>query len=124
MGVNSNVKDMIVVSVQLADWGETFARQAIELTDCFLDNFPVDCDKVYAAGYSPGGETMSQAVSMRPDLYAAYLHGASQWDGTFESIAENGVAVYIFMAENDEYYGSGKQGTLITVCMKPIWIQA
>ena len=40
--------------------------------------------------------------------YAAYLHGASQWDGTFEPIAENGVAVYIFMAENDEYYGSGK----------------
>lgn len=51
---------------------------------------------------------MSKAVAMRPDLYAAYLHGASQWDGTYEPIAENGVAVYIFMAENDEYYGSGK----------------
>ena len=49
---------------------------------------------------------MSQAVSMRPDLYAAYLHGASQWDGEYAPIAENGVAVYIFMAENDEYYGS------------------
>jgi hypothetical protein len=45
---------------------------------------------------------------MRPDLYAAYLHGASQWDGTYAPIAENGVAVYIFMAENDEYYGSQK----------------
>ena len=51
---------------------------------------------------------MSQAVAMRPDLYAAYLHGASQWDGEFDSIAENNVAVYIFMAENDEYYGSQK----------------
>ncbi len=49
---------------------------------------------------------MSQAVSMRPDLYAAYLHGASQWDGEYAPIAENGVAVYIFMAQNDEYYGS------------------
>ena len=49
---------------------------------------------------------MSQAVSMRPDLYAAYRHGASQWDGEYTPIAENGVAVYIFMAENDEYYGS------------------
>ena len=48
----------------------------------------------------------SQAVSMRPDLYAAYLHGASQWDGEYAPIAENGVAVYIFMAQNDEYYGS------------------
>ena len=45
---------------------------------------------------------------MRPDLYAAYLHGASRWDGDYAPIAENGVAVYIYMAEGDEYYGSAK----------------
>lgn len=101
-------EDLIVVSAQLTDWREKSARQAIELTEYFLDNFPVDVNRVYAAGYSAGGETMSQAVSMRPDLYAAYLHGASRWDGAFEPVAENSVAVYIFMAENDEYYGSQK----------------
>ena len=99
-------EDMIVVSAQLTDWHETSARQAIELTEYFLTHFSVDIHRVYAAGYSAGGETMSQAVSMRPDLYAAYLHGASQWDGDYTPIAENGVAVYIFMAESDEYYGS------------------
>ena len=99
-------EDMIVVSAQLTDWHDTSARQAIELTEYFLTNFSVNASRVYAAGYSAGGETMSQAVSMRPDLYAAYLHGASQWDGEYTPIAENGVAVYIFMAENDEYYGS------------------
>lgn len=99
-------EEMIVVSAQLTDWHETSARQAIELTEYFLTNFSVDTSRVYAAGYSAGGETMSQTVSMRPDLYAAYLHGASQWDGDYAPIAENGVAVYIFMAENDEYYGS------------------
>lgn len=101
-------EDMIVVSAQLTDWGEKSARQAVELTEYFLENFAADSSRVYAAGYSAGGETMSQAVSMRPDLYAAYLHGASQWDGTYAPIAENGVAVYIYMAENDEYYGSQK----------------
>lgn len=35
-----------------------------------------------------------------------FLHGASQWDGDYAPIAENGTAVYIFMAEHDEYYGS------------------
>lgn len=100
--------EMIVVSAQLTDWHETSARQAIELTEYFADSFAVDTDRIYAAGYSAGGETMSQAVSMRPDLYAAYLHGASQWDGSYDPIAENGVAVYIYMAEGDEYYGSGK----------------
>ena len=99
-------EEMIVVSAQLMDWHETSARQAVELTDYFLTNFSVDASRVYAAGYSAGGETMSQAVSMRPDLYAAYLHGASQWDGDYTPIAENGTAVYIFMAEHDEYYGS------------------
>ena len=101
-------EDMIVVSAQFTDWHETSARQAIELTEYFIANFSVDKSRVYAAGYSAGGETMSQAVSMRPDLYAAYLHGASQWDGIYEPIAQNDVAVYIFMAENDEYYGSAK----------------
>lgn len=99
-------EEMIVVSAQLTDWGEKSARQAIELTEYFIENFSVNTDMIYAAGYSAGGETMSRAVSMRPDLYAAYLHGASQWDGTFDPVAENGVFVYIFMAENDEYYGS------------------
>lgn len=101
-------ENMIVVSAQLTDWHETSARQAIELTEYFIENFSVDKSRVYAAGYSAGGETMSQAVSMRPDLYAAYLHGASQWDGAYEPIAQNDVAIYIFMAENDEYYGSEK----------------
>lgn len=99
-------EDMIVVSAQLEDWGETSARQAIELTEYFIDNFSVDTNRIYAAGYSAGGETMSRAVSRRPDLFAAYLHGASRWDGKYDPIAENGVAVYIFMAKNDEYYGS------------------
>lgn len=101
-------EEMIVVSAQLTDWGKRSARQAIELTEYFIGNFSVDTHRIYAAGYSAGGETMSRAVSMRPDLFAAYLHGASQWDGTFDIVAENGVFVYIFMAENDEYYGSAK----------------
>ncbi len=101
-------EDMIVVSAQLTDWHEKSARQAIELTEYFISNFSVDTTRIYAAGYSAGGETMSQAVAMRPDLYAAYLHGASQWDGTYDSIAEDKTAIYIFMAENDEYYVSQK----------------
>ena len=107
-GWGEQEEKMIVVSAQLTDWGETSAQQAIELTEHFLQNFAVDPERVYAAGYSAGGETMSRAVSMRPDLYAAYLHGASQWDGSYAPVAEERVAVYIFMAENDEYYGSQK----------------
>ena len=99
-------EEVIAVPAQLTDWQETSALQAIELTEYFMDNFAVDEDRVYAAGYSAGGETMSQAVAMRPDLYAAYLHGVSRWDGEYESVAENQVGVYIYMAENDEYYGS------------------
>ena len=101
-------QDMIVVSAQLTDWGGASARQAIALTEYFIDHFAVDTTRIYAAGYSAGGETMSRAVAMRPDLYAAYLHGASQWDGSFAPIAENGVAVYIYMAQGDEYYGVQK----------------
>ena len=97
---------MIVAAPQLNDWGKTSAEQTIALTEYLLAHYNIDPDRVYANGYSGGGETMSRAVAMWPDLYAAYLHGASQWDGDYSPVAENGVAVYIFMAENDEYYGS------------------
>lgn len=49
---------------------------------------------------------MSRAVSMRPDLYAAYLHAASQWDGDLVSVTAHDVGVYIYIGSNDEYYGS------------------
>ena len=58
--------EIIVVSAQLTDRHETSARQAVELTEYFIDNFAVDKNRIYAAGYSAGGETMSQAVSMLP----------------------------------------------------------
>ena len=99
---------VILVSAQLTDWGETSARQANALTQYMTEHFSVDTHRIYAAGYSAGGETMSQAISLRPDLYAAYIHGGSQWDGSYDPIAENRIAVYIFMAQNDEYYGSQK----------------
>lgn len=99
---------VILVSGQLTDWGAKSARQANELAEYMIDHFSVDTSRVYAAGYSAGGETMSRAVSLRPDLYAAYLHGASQWDGSYAPIAENSVAIYIYMADGDEYYGSAK----------------
>ena len=98
-------EELIILSPQLTGWGEESARQTIELTEYFLENYAVDPDRVYGAGYSAGGETMSQVMGMRADLFAAYLHGSSQWDGSFDTAAENGTAVYILMAENDDYYG-------------------
>lgn len=49
-------EDMIVVSAQLTDWGETSARQAVELTEYFIQHYAVDTNRVYATGYSAGGE--------------------------------------------------------------------
>ena len=76
--------DMIVVAPQLNDWGETSARQTIALVEYFLSSYNIDPQKVYANGYSGGGETMSLVMGMRPDLFTAYLHCSSQWDGSFE----------------------------------------
>ena len=80
---------VILVSGQLTDWGTKSARQANELAEYMIDHFSVDTSRVYAAGYSAGGETMSQAVALRPDLYAAYIHGGSQWDGTYDPVADS-----------------------------------
>ncbi len=100
--------NIIVVSPSLTDWGDRSARQTIELTEYFINNFAVDRERIYAAGYSAGGETLSRAIDMRPELFEAYLHSASQWDGGYEAAARHRVPVYICMSDKDEYYGPEK----------------
>lgn len=50
--------EMIIVAPQLNDWGETSADQTIALVEYFLEHYNIDQEKVYASGYSGGGETM------------------------------------------------------------------
>ena len=72
---------MIVAAPQLSDWGETSAEQTIALTEYLLDAYNIDPDRVYANGYSGGGETMSRVLGMRPDLFTAYLQCSSSGMG-------------------------------------------
>ena len=103
--LNYNDK-MIVAAPQLSDWGETSAEQTIALTEYLLDAYNIDPDRVYAEGYSGGGETMSRVMGLRPDLFTAYLQCSSQWDGDYEPVVEARVPVYFVIGESDEYYGS------------------
>ena len=50
---------------------------------------------------------MSRVMGKRPDLFTAYLHCSSQWDGAYEPVAESRTPVYLVVGESDEYYGSG-----------------
>lgn len=98
---------MIVLSTQLDDWGEMSADHTIALTQYFLEHYNIDPDKVYLHGMSGGGETGSLVMGKRPDLYTAYLMTSSQWDGELDTLAEARTPVYMAIAENDSYYGSG-----------------
>lgn len=98
--------EMIIVAPQLNDWGETSAKQTIALTEYFLSAYNIDRSKVYAEGYSGGGETMSLVMGMRPELYTAYLQCSSQWDGAYEPVVEAKTPVYFVVGAHDEYYGS------------------
>ena len=99
-------KKMIVLAPQLEDWGETSANQTIELVEYFLSHYNIDKAKVYANGYSGGGETMSLVMGKRPDLFTRYLHASSKWDGDLNVLVESETPIYIVIGENDEYYGS------------------
>ena len=101
------IPDMIIAAPKLEDWGETSADQTIALAEYFLANYNIDESRVYAEGYSGGGETMSQVMGKRPELFTAYLQCSSQWDGAYEPVVESRTPVYIVVGESDEYYGSG-----------------
>lgn len=98
---------MIILSTQLNDWGETSANMAITLTEYFINHYNIDTDKVYLHGMSGGGETGSIIMGKRPELFTAYLETSSRWDGDLNVLAEARTPVYMAIAENDTYYGSG-----------------
>lgn len=102
---NSN---MIIVAPQLNGWDEDSADETIVLVEYLSSAYNIDKSKVYIEGYSGGGETASQAVGKRPDLFTAYLQVSSQWDGEYESVAKAKLPVCIAIGRDDEYYGSKK----------------
>ena len=98
--------NMIIAAPQLNDWEETSADQTIALTRYLLQHYNIDKNQVFANGYSGGGETMSLVLEKAPELFTAYLHCSSRWDGDYVPVVENRLPVYLAVGENDEYYGS------------------
>lgn len=103
---NGDMKPMIIAAPQLGDWGETSVDQTIALTRYLLNAYNIDTDQVYANGYSGGGETMSLVLEKAPELFTAYLHCSSKWDGDYAPVVENRLPVYLAIGESDEYYSS------------------
>lgn len=99
-------EQMIIAAPQLDDWGETSANKTVELVRFLIEYYNIDTSKVYANGYSGGGETMSLVLEKAPELFTAYLHCSSKWDGDYAAVVENRVPIYFAIGENDEYYGS------------------
>ena len=99
-------KEMIIVAPQLNGWRETSAKQTVALTRYFLEHYNIDPEKVYLNGYSGGGETGSLVMEIAPELYTAFLHCSSQWDGDLEPLVGAMTPIYMVTGENDSYYGS------------------
>ena len=97
---------MIIVAPQLNDWREPSARETVALTRYFLSHYNIDPEKVYLNGYSGGGETRSLVMEIAPELYTAFLHCSSQWDGDLQPLADAMTPIYMATGENDSYYGS------------------
>lgn len=100
------VDDLIVASPQLDGWDEQSAFDVIELTEWLLSAYNVDAARVWLSGCSGGGETISYALGLRPELYRRALHAISRWDGSIDALAAAEVPVYLAIGENDDYYGS------------------
>lgn len=98
--------EMIIVAPQLNDWGMSSAEETVALTEYFIDHYNIDPEKVYLNGYSGGGETGSLVMEIAPELYTAFLHCSSQWDGDLAPLVEAETPVYMVTGENDSYYGS------------------
>ena len=97
-----------MLAPQLDDWGQPSAERAIELVEHFAVNCNVDSSRVFIEGYSGGGETLSLAMGMRPELFAAALAVSSKWDGDLNALVEARTPLRLFTGREDSYYGSAR----------------
>ena len=111
------IQDMIIVAPQLSDWGETSANQTIALAEYFMENYNIDTSRVFAEGYSGGGETMSQVMGKRPDLFTAYLQCSSQWDGDYEPVVKSRTPIYLSSAKAMNITGPNRHRKLMRRCI-------
>ncbi len=99
------IPDMIVAAPQLNGWDEQSGAETVALTEYLLDAYNIDPGRVYIEGHSGGGETLSWALGLRPELYTAALLGATQWDGDYQPVVDARTPVYLAIGDADEYYG-------------------
>ena len=55
---------------QLSDWGEASAEQAIALTEYLLGHYNIHPGRVYASGYSGGGNLFARDPAIMGWLFA------------------------------------------------------
>lgn len=96
--------NMIILAPQLDDWGEQSAKDTIALTEYYQNTYNID--KTYIEGYSGGGETLSLVLDENASLYDSAMIVSSQWDGGYDSVIEEEIPLYLFIGEDDDYYGS------------------
>lgn len=99
-------EQMIVLSPQLNDWGQTSANEAIALTEYFISHYNIDPAHVYLHGMSGGGETASLVMGTKPELFTACLVTSSRWDGDLTVLAKARTPVYLAIGAQDSYYGA------------------
>ena len=83
--------EMIIVAPQLSDWRETSASQTIALLEYFLEEYNIDRERVYANGYSGGGETnQSFAAAGLIDELSLVISPTADGDSGSASLFETG----------------------------------
>lgn len=97
---------MIVLSPQLNDWGQTSANETIALAEFFISHYNINTHRVYLHGMSGGGETGSLVMGTKPELFTAYLATSSQWDGDLNVLAQARIPIYLAIGAQDSYYGA------------------
>ena len=110
------VEDMIILSPQLNDWGETSANMVIALTEYFLANTALTRSASTCTACPAAGNNFT-VLGMRPELFTACLVTSSQWDGNLTVLAAAQTPVFLAIGAQDSYYGADSfQETYAALC--------
>lgn len=84
------------------------AKQAVDLIECFLQQFAVDTNRIYGYTLSMGSIIGWQVVSTYPDLFAAFVQTGFMANNEEQAkiIADAELPMHLFQGLNDHLLGS------------------
>ncbi len=90
---------------------------ALEAMDAFIEEHPIDPDRIYVTGQSMGGAGTFGAMILSPNIFAAAIPVCGRWDPKDAGKLKN-IAIWVFHGDEDKVVSTDYSRNMVAAIRK------